>query len=81
MKKRSFSLLLSFMLALLFTVIPAAKSTFAQCGCVCAMLCNNRCEFECSGCEFSEKVIAVLHCCEQASSAAGDTGPCAEENF
>jgi len=81
MKKRSFSPLMSFMLAVLFTVIPAAKTTFAQCGCVCAMLCNNRCEFECSGCGFVDRVNAALHCCEQASSASGDTGPCAEENF
>ncbi len=80
MKKRSLAPLMSFVLAVLFTTIPST-TTFAQCGCSCAMVCNNRCEFQCSGCGFIDGVDAAVRCCEQAQIAIGDTGPCAEENF
>lgn len=81
MKKRSLAPLVSFILAILFTTIPATQTAFAQCGCVCAMLCNNRCEFQCTGCGFVDGVDAAVRCCEQAQSAIGNTGPCSEENF
>jgi len=81
MKKRSFAPLTSFILAILFTILLATSTAFARCGCVCAMLCDNRCEFQCSGCGVNDCVDAAVSCCAQAQDAIGDSGPCTPENF
>lgn len=55
---------------------PAIRTTYAQCGCSCAIVCDNRCEFQCSGCGFIEGVSAAVRCCQNAQAAIGDVGPC-----
>ena len=81
MTKRTLLPLISLLLAVFFTAGPAVKTAFARCGCVCAMLCDNRCEYQCSGCGAVDGMDTALRCCQQAQDAIGDTGPCTPENF
>lgn len=60
-------------LALFLAFSPVASKVYA-CACTCAMVCDNRCQFNCSGCDLSEQIDKSTECCNGA--AYGDTGPC-----
>ena len=60
--------LTSCVLALYLLGTFATRTTHAQCGCVCVILCNAYCDYECSGCGLIEGVEAARNCCEQAHS-------------
>lgn len=47
------------------------------CGCSCAMVCDNRCQFTCSDCSIKDGIERSEACCKAAHEATGDTGPCA----
>jgi len=76
MNKKLLMPMISFIIALAITCILATRIAHAQCGCSCAMVCDNTCEYECYGCGFGEAVTAALHCCEEARRQTGPTGPC-----
>jgi len=76
MNKRLSLLTLAIGLLLTMSASLATRVTHAQCGCSCAMVCGNRCQFECSGCGLSEEVDKSVECCNGAHDATGDTGPC-----
>lgn len=79
MKKRFIASIVSSVMAVTIIAITATTTGYAQCGCVCAWVCNNRCDFQCSGCGLVEGANAAARCCEQAHTATGDTGPCLED--
>ena len=79
MKRRLLAGMISASLAVAVAIIPATKTAYAQCGCSCAMVCDNKCQFYCEGCGFIEGVSAASRCCREAQTAIGDTGPCLEE--
>ncbi len=78
MRKRLLILTVAFILAVISLGIFTTKTTYAQCGCSCAMVCSNTCEFSCSGCGIFEWIEVAARCCEGAKKATGDTGPCPE---
>jgi hypothetical protein len=80
MKTKLMRYLIPFILGLMISVIPSVRTTYAQCGCSCAMVCNNTCEVECSGCGLMEGVNAAIRCCQEARDATGSTGPCHPES-
>jgi len=52
-------------------------TTYAQCGCSCAMICGNRCQFACEGCNSVwDIIVTAAACCDGAHAATGDTEPC-----
>lgn len=76
--KGYFALLRLLVLALVIGSLMVITSPLAsaQCGCSCAMVCNNACEFECSGCGLLQGAEVAAQCCQGARQATGDTGPC-----
>jgi hypothetical protein len=79
MKKKFVVPLISTILAVAITTIPITRTSYAQCGCTCAIVCDNRCQFKCTGCGFTEGVSAAKQCCDEARKAIGNVGPCLEE--
>jgi len=78
MKQRLFTLVLALVL---FAVCGhfTARTTYAQCGASCAMICGNRCQYQCFDCGFEECIISVSVCCQHAYDGTGDTGPCEKD--
>ncbi len=63
-------------LSLILSAGLGSRNTYA-CECGCSMVCDNRCQFACSGCSLSEAIESSMECCDGAHAATGDTGPCA----
>lgn len=59
--------------ALTFTTRAKANPA---CECSCAWVCDNRCQFTCTGCGLTEEVTKSEECCQGAYY--GDTGACGE---
>jgi hypothetical protein len=78
MKHRFVTSIVSSILALTIVSFSTTARSYAQCGCSCAVVCDNRCEFECYGCGFIEGVSAAARCCEQARSNT-PSEPCMQE--
>lgn len=70
-----------FVLALLLSLSLGGfvTKTQAQCGATCAMICGNRCQFECFGCSLNGCIDVAVSCCTAAHQSTGDTGPCLSE--
>lgn len=58
----------------LFLAFTPSTSNVSACACSCAMVCDNRCQFSCSGCDLSEQIEKSTECCNGAGY--GETGPC-----
>lgn len=72
--------IISSILVMATTTFPTIRTSDTQCGCVCAVVCDNKCEFECSGCQLVEGARLGALCCDQAFSTTPPTGPCGGGN-
>jgi hypothetical protein len=80
MKKRILLTIMAFMLATsVYFGLPTHK-TSAQCGCSCAMVCGNTCQFSCSGCSLTGWIAVAAECCRGAKEATGDLPACGGDN-
>ncbi|MGZ8842947.1 MAG: hypothetical protein ACXW18_04745 [Pyrinomonadaceae bacterium] len=50
-----------------------------SCSCGCKMVCDNRCEFECTNCSLTAQIAMAQSCCDAAHEATGDLGPCQQD--
>lgn len=66
--RKGMMMLTSSVLALCISGNFTPRTAYAQCGCVCLVLCGGVCDYECSGCGLIEGVEAARRCCEQAHS-------------
>jgi hypothetical protein len=64
MKKKLVRLTAAFMLAVSSYGIFITQTTNAQCGCSCAVVCPNTCNFECSGCGLTDWIPVAAACCQ-----------------
>jgi hypothetical protein len=80
MKKRMLMPVISSLLALCISAVLTTTMGHAACGCTCMIVCNNICEYECTGCGLTEGAESAKLCCKQAREAIGDVGPCFVEN-
>lgn len=76
MKKKVSMLAIAFVLYLGTCGSFITKTTYAQCGASCAMVCGNRCEAVCYDCSFWNCLDVAIQCCNEAHAGTGDTGPC-----
>ncbi len=76
MTKKLFISMLAAVLSFYSLVTPTTSAAYGNCGCSCAMVCNNVCVFDCAGCNISQEIEMAILCCEQAHGAIGDVGPC-----
>lgn len=76
MKKRMLMPVLSSLLALCISAVLATTLGHAACGCTCMIVCDNVCEWECSGCGLTQGAEVASRCCQQAHAEIGDVGPC-----
>lgn len=78
MKKKLVAPMILTILTVALATIPTTRMTYAQCGCSCVILCNNKCEFQCTSCGLIEGAKASTRCCEEGRKAIGDPGRCPE---
>jgi hypothetical protein len=74
MKRRLVPAVIS--LAFVLVTMGQVSAVLAQCGVSCAVICGNRCQYQCFDCNLNACIINASICCQQAYERAGDTAPC-----